>query len=211
MEQYHSIVANGVTPESVSELPAAPATPTWPSDEDVLEPDLEEDEDKKEARTALTEASIDAVFRHYITQKPDGKLTKECIRKVFEELDGDFTKRAEQRKLPSSTGNAKNDVSEVYSPPRIADMAAATGLRPGWSLDLTVNKEDGTPWDLSLPHNQGEAMQLMESNAPELLVAFPMCAAFSSLQNLNYRDMTPKELEVKLRAAIEHLDFALKM
>ena len=125
MEQYHSITANGVTPESLDELPVAPSTPAWPSDDEVVEPDSEEDESKKESRRALTEASIDAVFRHYLAQKPDGKLTKEGIRKIFEELDDEFAKRAERRKLPDSKGKVTNDASEVYSPPRIAEMASA--------------------------------------------------------------------------------------
>lgn len=131
MEQYHSMMAHGVTPESASELPAAPPTSVWPPDEEVMEPDSEDDASKKEANAALTEASIDAVCRHCITQQLDGKCTKQCIRKVFEELDGDFTKKAERRKLPESKGEAKNDVSEVYLPPLIAEMVAATGLRPG--------------------------------------------------------------------------------
>ena len=48
-------------------------------------------------------------------------------------------------------------VSEVYSPPRVTDVAESTGLRAGWALDLTVNKDDGTPWDLSIPENQEAA------------------------------------------------------
>ena len=96
MEQYHSIMANGVTPENASELPAAPSTPVWPSEAEIMEADSEADGNEKEARAALTEASIDAVFRRYATQRPDGKLTKEAIRKVFEELEG-RTKETAQR------------------------------------------------------------------------------------------------------------------
>ena len=39
------------------------------------------------------------------------------------------------------------DVAEVYSPPRIAEMAHKFGLRAGWSLDLTTCDEHGKPWD----------------------------------------------------------------
>ena len=42
------------------------------------------------------------------------------------------------------------DVSEVYSPPRVAAEAARRGLRPGFSLDLNVIWSDGQPWDLSV-------------------------------------------------------------
>ena len=32
---------------------------------------------------------------------------------------------------------AKIEVSEVYSPPRVAEMARRMGLRVGWALDIT--------------------------------------------------------------------------
>ena len=51
----------------------------------------------------------------------------------------------------------------------------------------------------------------METNAPELLIASPMRAAFSTLQNLNYSKMIAAEVRDKVRVAMEHLDFALKL
>ena len=90
-------------------------------------------------------------------------------------------------------------------------MAEATGLRPGWALDLTVTKDDGSPWDLSIPANQAAALQKQQDEAPELLIASPMCVAFSTLQNLNYRDMSHQELIDKIRAAMEHIRFAMHM
>ena len=39
-------------------------------------------------------------------------------------------------------------------------MAEATGLRAGWALDLTVNQDDGSPWDLSIKANQDRARKL---------------------------------------------------
>ena len=97
-------------------------------------------------------------------------------------------------RLKTPTGKASNDVSEVYSPPRVIEVAEATGLRSGWALDLTVNKEDGKLWGLPLLANQAEALKRQEEDAPELLIASPMCAAFSGLQKLNYKNMTPQEL-----------------
>jgi len=41
------------------------------------------------------------------------------------------------------------DVAEIYSPPRVIQHAAAWGLRPGWSLDITNHDTDGKPWDFS--------------------------------------------------------------
>ena len=42
-------------------------------------------------------------------------------------------------------------------------------------------------------------------------IASPMCNAFSSLQNLNYRGMKAQDLLDKTRAAMEHLRFALEL
>ena len=44
MEQYHSIVARGVTPENVADVPAAPSTPVWRSDVEVMELEYEDDD-----------------------------------------------------------------------------------------------------------------------------------------------------------------------
>ena len=37
----------------------------------------------------------------------------------------------------------KPDIAEVYLPPRIAVEAERQGLKPGFSLDLTVRRKDG--------------------------------------------------------------------
>lgn len=59
--------------------------------------------------------------------------------------------------------------------------------------------------------NQILVTEHKEEEVLHRFIASPMCAAFSSLQHLNYWNMTPHELEPKLKAAKEHLDFALKM
>ena len=208
MELYSRAVSESVTPETAAQPPPSPP-PVWPENAEV--PSDEVSDDDGGPALGNLEASIDTIMERYIQTKPDGTLTKEGIRQVFEALDLEYTSRASRRRLRTTTKPSTNDVSEVYSPPRVTEVAEATGLRAGWALDLTIKKEDGEPWDLSIPHNQVEALRKQEQEAPVLLIASPMCAAFSTLQNLNYRNMTPKELEAKLKAAIDHLDFALKM
>ena len=44
---------------------------------------------------------------------------------------------------------AKSDISEVYSPPRIAKLASELGMQGGFSLDLTNPDELGYVWDFS--------------------------------------------------------------
>ena len=115
----------------------------WPAAEEVV--GAESDNEQADQPLGSIQASIDAVHARYISCKPDGKLTKEVIRQIFERLDAEFTAKAEARKIRVSKATPSNDVSEVYSPPRVTDVAEATGLRPGWALDLTVDKDDGTP------------------------------------------------------------------
>ena len=118
------------------------------------------------------------MYARYIDAKPDGKATKEGIKQVFERIDKDHTAKAERRKLKVSRKKASNDVSEIYSPPRITDVAESTGLRPGWALDLTVKSEDGTPWDLPIKENRIRAEKLLDDTAPELPMAPPCVQHF---------------------------------
>lgn len=52
---------------------------------------------------------------------------------------------------------------------------------------------------------------MQEEQALELVIASPMCAACSTLQGFNYRNPTAQELIDKVRAAMEHLRFALEI
>ena len=118
------------------------------SDEDDASPPVPTGAASAGSAPANVDASIDAVCARYISCKPDGKVTKEGIRQVFERLDKEQIAKAERQRIKVSRKKTDNDVSEIYSPPRITTVAESTGARPGWALDLAVNKPDGTPWDL---------------------------------------------------------------
>ena len=52
-------------------------------------------------------------------------------------------------------------VSEIYSPPRVtraARLLPHLGITPGFALDLTVNDEDGTPWDFDKVEKRNKAV-----------------------------------------------------
>ena len=55
------------------------------------------------------------------------------------------TERDVRRTQRRNFGNARVDVVETYSPPRMAAMAAKLGYVPGFSMDLTTMDEDGMP------------------------------------------------------------------
>ena len=59
-----------------------------------------------------------------------------------------------------------NDVSEVYSPPRIVTVAEAAGLREGFSLDLTAPAPDGSVKDFSKRHCRRRALNFVQSPRP---------------------------------------------
>ena len=79
----------------------------------------------------------------------------------------------------------RNDVSEVYSPPRIVTVAEAAGLRGGFSLDFTAPSPDGSVWDFTKLEMRKRALDLFRSQRPYLLIGSPPCTAFSNLQNFN--------------------------
>lgn len=113
--------------------------------------------------------------------------------------------------VQSTVQKTSNDVSEVYSPPRIAARVVAHGLRPGFSLDLIEQNSEGKFWDFSSPSMRKEALIRYEREQPEMLVLSPMCGPFSQLQGLNYSKMRPDDAESKLREGITHLKFSMTL
>ena len=166
MEQYQRIMSESVTPETVAALPPPP-TPVWPEDEEVQNDAGTDDEAPPSLGNIM--ASVEAIYHKYISVKPGGKLTKEGIRQVFEALDMEYAERAKRRRLKAPNGLPSNDFSEGYSPPRVTEVAEATGLRPGWALDLTVNKDDGKPWDFNCPDKRRKAISLVRNNKAMLI------------------------------------------
>ena len=72
------------------------------------------------------------------------------------------------------------DVTEIYSPPRIAPIAARRGLVAGSSMDLTVtNPASGKPWDFSKADMRRRAKLKIKKEEPYVLITSPMCTAYS--------------------------------
>lgn len=86
-------------------------------------------------------------------------------------------------KLPEAVTGS--DVAEVYSPPRVTQMAKQLGMRSGFALDLSVPGADGRLWDFSKPEARKRAWQLVLEGRPYMLILSPPCTAFSSWQALN--------------------------
>ena len=115
------------------------------------------------------------------------------MEKVIKELEKDprlqMMSGNHRQRRTAKMNIAKGIVSEVYSPPRVAEAAKRMGLSQGLSLDLTTSDEEGNPWDFSKPHMQEKASKALKEQAPALLIACPMCGPFSSWMNLCYQKM----------------------
>ena len=97
-------------------------------------------------------------------------------------------------------------VMEIYSPPRVDEVARKYGLKEGYSLDLTtVDPLDGEPWDFCKQEKRDRAERMVSDKKAMLVIGSPMCAAFSQLQTLNVRKMGEDWIENKRREARRHL------
>ena len=115
--------------------------------------------------------------------------------------------------LYSNEGNVHGGghVSEVYSPPRVAPLAAKYGLEQGYSLDLTTFGDDGQPYDFDKRSHRRRARQLLREKRPGLLICSPMCTAFSSLMHLNRERMGEKRYAQWMAKGRRHLKFVMEL
>ena len=78
-------------------------------------------------------------------------------------------------------------IHELYSPPRVNNIASRLRQIPGMSFDITINDpDDGQPWDFNNPEKADKARRIIENKRAVLLIGSPMCTAFSSWQHINF-------------------------
>ena len=119
----------------------------------------------------LDECRIDDVADHILhrnLEKPDDIRVEVILKNAIELYE---------KKGP--------DVVEIFSQPRVCQEAASgrylgERLRPGWSLDLTMNDpKTGAPWDLGRPEVQSRVKKLIKSTQPFCVIGSPPCTPFS--------------------------------
>ena len=102
----------------------------------------------------------------------------------------------------------KADLAEVYSPPRVTEVAKELGMRQGFALDLTVPTPSGYVWDFAKRNCRRRALESIRSVKPFMVIGSPECTAYSRLQelfNMNTQEKRDdilrrrKEAEVHLR------------
>ena len=72
-----------------------------------------------------------------------------------------------------------SDITEVFSPERVAQVARRFGLVAGTSFDLTNG------WNFTLEGNKRKAWTRIREESPYLLIWSPPCNYFGLLQELN--------------------------
>eukprot|EP00972_Heterocapsa_arctica_P080212 11823288-Heterocapsa_arctica.AAC.1 len=75
------------------------------------------------------------------------------------------------------------------------------GMRAGWALDFRTVDEQGRRWDFSVPERRREALRLLRSSKPRVLIGSPMCTAFSQIQALNREKMGEEKWAEMIRLA----------
>ena len=103
------------------------------------------------------------------------------------------------------------DVAEVYSPPRVAQVAREMGFRGGWSLDLTTSESGGRQWDFNQLEMRNRAARLILKDRPLLLIGSPMCTVYSCMNRINHARMSPEEVKESFKYARKHLEFVAKL
>ena len=165
------------------------------------------------------------VERRIIRNAITGKLIDDCRpadtadADMFRRLPGPTSIRVEliMRDAAKWVKQKDSDVAELYSPPRIVQEAGLRSyggrrLRPGWSLDLTVDDpETGKPWDLSDGKIRTKVVHLITEGKPFMLVMLPMCTAFSQIQAINKDRRGPAVIRRELDEGKDHIRWVMKL
>ena len=105
----------------------------------------------------------------------------------------------------------KMEVAEIYSPPRVTDMARNIGLRAGWAFDITVADNDGRALDFNQFEMRNRAIRKVLGDEPAMFIGSPMCTAFCQLNRINYSKMQPEEVRRRIQYGRRHFAFCAKL
>ena len=129
-------------------------------------------------------------------------------------LDSDLREDSDMREVGNLAKGGKDvgiDISEVYSPPRVAKVATRRKLKAGTSFDITTCDENGIPWDLLKPEIQEKCRKRIIKEKPKLLIGSVMCRDWSQIMNINWDRMEPEEIERRMKEAQIHLEFVCSL
>lgn len=106
-------------------------------------------------------------------------------------------------------------VSEMHLPPGVArPISPMPSLRlvPGFALDLTcIDPDEGMPWDFDIESKQINALELVRTQKPVMLIGSPMCTGWCSWQALNAFKRDPAVVAREAGKARMHLKFVISL
>jgi len=79
------------------------------------------------------------------------------------------------------------------------------------ALDLTTLKKSGGHWGFSRNRDRDEARKMIADLKPTWVIGSPPRTAFSSLQYVNYANMSPEDVERKKIAGRTHFRFVAQL
>ena len=85
----------------------------------------------------------------------------------------------------SKNGLMSADVTEIFSPERVASVCREFGLEPGLSMDIKSG------YDFDSKKDRDRCWEALERDKPTLVIGSPPCTLFSRLQELSkfmYKD-----------------------
>ena len=159
---------------------------------------------------ALTEDMDSKSVSHVLhaLDREQADIIRQCEREILIAIRDFGGSRAAYKRERTKALN--RIVSEVYSLPRVAAAAKllpSLRIIPGASLDITVNQENGEPWDFDILENRLKARALYAEQRPALLVGSVICTAFSALQAMNEQRRDPEVVKRERIRAMVHLRF----
>ena len=103
-----------------------------------------------------------------------------------------------------------DDITEVFSPPRVVMQGMKIGLKAGSSMDLL------TGWNFELKADRDRAIKQIDEEKPMLVIGSPPCTYLSMLQEHNKSNMRHDErwlarFNDNLIKAIGHIKFCIKL
>ena len=107
------------------------------------------------------------------------------------------------------------DVVEVFSQPRVtqeAEIQKGVKLRPGWSLDLTLDDPlTGQAWDLGKHEVRKIIRSLVKETKPFMVIGSLPCAEFYSIQSMLGHSQDRAKMAKELEYARKHMRFCIEL
>ena len=96
---------------------------------------------------------------------------------MIRSLDKSWVNALDKGGIPDERGSKLPkewvQVAEVYSLPRMIEVARQLGMKAGFALDLTNKDEEGNQWDFSKEQMRAKALKLVDEERTAILILSP--------------------------------------